>query len=114
MAVRPDPPAARAENAVAGGARHGGGPGLGAGLQTAHRLALQHRAPGLPGVQLHCCREEKAHFQGMSWCHMISDGAVMISFSLDCANVCFCLAPLFNWQPVHFPLHVEQQARICF
>lgn len=62
VAVHPDPPAAGAENTVAGGARHSGGLALGAGLQTAHCLALQHRAPGLTGVQLHSCKETKEHF----------------------------------------------------
>lgn len=60
VAVRPDPSAAGAENVAASGARHSGGLALGAQLQAAHCLALQHRAPGLAGVQLHSCRESKA------------------------------------------------------
>lgn len=72
VAVGPDPSAAGAEDAAAGGAGHSGGPALGAVLQAAHRLALQHRAPGLAGVQLHSCRESKAlqvigYYCGKAW-----------------------------------------------
>lgn len=68
VAVRPDPSAARAENTVASGARHSGGLGLVAGLHTAHCLALQHRAPGFTGVQLHFCRDKRAQLELLVWC----------------------------------------------
>lgn len=71
VAVRPDPSAAGAENIAASGARHSGGLALGARLQAAHCLALQHRAPGLAGVQLHSCRESKAlEVNGHFWVKM--------------------------------------------
>lgn len=59
MAVLPGPSAPRAEDVVTSRARHSGGLALGARLQTAHRLALEHRAPGFTGVQHHSCRESK-------------------------------------------------------
>lgn len=59
MAVLPGPSAPRAEDVVTGHARHSGGLALGARLQTAHRLALTHWAPGFTGVQLHSCRQSK-------------------------------------------------------
>lgn len=59
MAVLPGSSAPRAEDVVTSGAGHSGGLALGARLQTAHRLAIEHRAPGFTGVQLHSCRESK-------------------------------------------------------
>lgn len=59
MAILPGPSAPGAEDVVTSRARHSGGLALCVWLQTTHRLALEHRAPGFTGVQLHSCRQSK-------------------------------------------------------